>query len=529
MNFKNFIRLVAVVFATLTLFACAGNKSQASKNNMIPDNALMAFKVDATQLWNKAIGEPGSQVAMLWDMAKSGIAMQASSMGEDGALLRNVMEDPSVLGLRLDIPFVVSIAPDVEDLLDDEMSGDVYIVALLHDRKAFLSYADALLDSADEADFAGAYKEELNAKYTYYFLSSDEEMSVDMGVSSGSVVLRCHFAESYAPIAMKESMLALFDNGGPAKTEGLKNFYASKGVTAIWVDTDAIMTELMLVDEFEDELTTTAAQTYKPLYKGSSFVSELFLNDGATVAKFSVYGSDELKKYAVKYNALASDKFFNQMPYSSAFVFNLALANLSGLANELSNMNEEYAEAIAMLEEEYDFNVELLEGFPGVISFALDGKDLTEGIPGFAFFMECKENVWDYVQDLLVEGFVYVGDKTYSIGDMGYITYKDGAIAITDTQTAEQSEKTFADAPLAKQIAKGGMLIDLTALSSEVLDMLAEEIDEYMTGDDLLQFANSVVLTTSDDHMSATLTVNMGDKEHNILEKLILESINNAF
>lgn len=528
-NIKNFMRLVAVVFAAFAMVACVDNKSQASKDNMIPDNAIMAFKVDAAQLWDKAVGEPGSQVALLWDMAKSGISMQASSMGETGELLRKVIEDPSSLGIRLDVPFVLSVSADVEELMYNNMSGDVYYVALLDNKDAFVGFVDALLGYADEEGVTVASKEDVNKNYTYYFLGADEEMSVDMGVSKGSVVLRCHFADLHDPLTMKESMLALFENGGPAKTEGLKNFYASKGVAAIWADIDGIMTQLAPAMEY-DEAAAANLKAYLPLYKGASVVSALFLNDGATELTLSAYGSDELKANAIKYNAISSGRFFNQMPNSSLLVLNVAIKDFVGLVDELSNMNESYAETFAMLETEFEINKELMAGFPGVISFALDGRNLGETeTPGFSFFMECEKNVWEYVQDLLMEGFEFVGNDTYAVGEYGYITYRDGAIVVADTQTFNGLEKTFADSPLAKQIEKGGMVIDLTVLSADALDSLAESIDEYMTGSDLLQFANSVVLTTSDDHMSATLTVNMGDKEHNILEKLLLESINNAF
>ena len=47
-------KLVAVVAASVMIVACGQDKekvSAASENNMIPDNAVFALKIDAQQLW----------------------------------------------------------------------------------------------------------------------------------------------------------------------------------------------------------------------------------------------------------------------------------------------------------------------------------------------------------------------------------------------------------------------------------------------------------------------------------------------
>ena len=76
---------------------------------------------------------------------------------------------------------------------------------------------------------------------------------------------------------------------------------------------------------------------------------------------------------------------------------------------------------------------------------------------------------------------------------------------------------------------ENGAVVDLEVLPASLLDSLASEVEYYMTGRELLEYVNSVVITSSDDHMQATLTLNMGDKEHNLLEKLVLEAVSNIF
>ena len=88
---------------------------------------------------------------------------------------------------------------------------------------------------------------------------------------------------------------------------------------------------------------------------------------------------------------------------------------------------------------------------------------------------------------------------------------------------------SFLNSPHAKDIAKGGFVFDLAAFPEDILDSLAEEFDYEMSGSELLEYVSSVVVTVSDDHMTSTLAVNMDDKEHNLLEKLVLYVISSAF
>jgi hypothetical protein len=84
---------------------------------------------------------------------------------------------------------------------------------------------------------------------------------------------------------------------------------------------------------------------------------------------------------------------------------------------------------------------------------------------------------------------------------------------------------SFAETALAKEIQNGGVVMNLEALPIPVLDMFAKEIDANMSGEELLDFVSSVVVASYNDNMSAKLILNMGDKQHNFLEKLINEAV----
>ena len=118
---KKMFRLAVVASVGLVMVSCFKDKhSLASEGNMIPDNAVMAVKIDAHQIWDKALGAPGSQARSAWDMAKAAVPMYSSSMGELGTLAADIVKDPAVLGLRLEEPVVFSIAADNVDILKEE-------------------------------------------------------------------------------------------------------------------------------------------------------------------------------------------------------------------------------------------------------------------------------------------------------------------------------------------------------------------------------------------------------------------------
>jgi hypothetical protein len=136
--------------------------------------------------------------------------------------------------------------------------------------------------------------------------------------------------------------------------------------------------------------------------------------------------------------------------------------------------------------------------------------------------MECEENVWEYAQQFLDEYASYDG-YFYNIMDVCYVTYDGAAIRAFDAQTFKNggSAGKFSRSPLAKDIAQGGFVLNLAALPYDVLDEVAEEIDHSMTGYELLEFIDSIVISSTPDQMTSTVTLNMGDKSENLLSKIL--------
>lgn len=498
---KGMFRFVAVAVAAFMMAAC-GNETeytQASKGNMIPDNAVAAMKVDATQLWDKALGAEDSEMRLLWDVYKASIP---------------------ALGINMDEPVVVSVAADIQDVKTEQAEAEVYFVALLDDPKVFVN----AVDRANKDEELGLTKEVIDEVYTYYSCTPDVDMTVDMGVADKSVTLRFKYSSLSKENDNKASMLNLYANGGPEKTEGLDAFYASKGDVAMWMDFEDLMNMIIPIAEETDPSSVKMIKEYMPMLKNASAVTDLAFEDGKTVLQMQMFGSEQMKAYAQKYNAPATSKFLHDIPFSPVFAVNVAMKDFAGMIKDMRARDEQLEDVFDDLESEYGFDKELMEGFPGLITFALDGNGLGERkVPGVLLQMEFEENVWVYIEQYLQQYGEEVEDNIYCIEDEFVVGYEDGILVAGDIYSfiSEPFEFDFAESYLGDAISEGGMAFDLKQLPEEVLDELAEEFDSTLTVEELLEFFDSVVFSASPDHMSAAITLYMGDTSENLLGKLV--------
>lgn len=520
-------KLVAVVAASVMIVACGQDKekmSVASENNMIPDNAVFALKIDAQQLWEKALGNPDSELRQTWDRAKSYVPMYAASLGEIGTIAADFVKDPSTLGIRPDQPVVVSFAFDMVDVASEQVDVEVCLVALLDNSAAFVKAADVVMNLANKEAELGMTKEVVNDSYTYYSFSPERGVNVDMGVAEKSAVIRVKANNTKEAEDYKASMLSLFSNGGPAKSDGLDAFYASKGDVTMWMDMEGTLNMAMPVMEQMNASTVAQLKEYMPMYKNASLVSSLDFQKGKTVLEAKVFGSEEMMKYNEKYYAEASSKYLAEIPFEPCVVVNGAMKDLAGLVKEMSSASPELAEGFEYLESELGIDEKFIEGLPGLITFALDGRGIDyRELPGFLLLMECDANVWEFAEQYLEMYADEVEEDLYCIEDMLCISYAEGTLKFADIYTfiSQPYEYSYGDSYLGQQIEKGGIVIDLSKLPSSILDEFAHEIDYSMTGSELLEFVNSIVVSSNLDQMTSTVTLNMGDKSENLLSKII--------
>lgn len=518
-------KLAAAAAAAFVIASCSGNKAVlATADNMVPGDAVFAMKVNADQLWNKALGEEGSVVRNAWAAGKSMLAMQASQLGEMGEVASQVVNDPAALGVDLKQGLVLSVAGELTDIQTEEGVAHLYLVAMLNNSEAFVKVADAAVAFANAEGGLSAYKDVNESNYTHYVFMAEDGMSLDLGVSAESAVLRFMYNETVETTALAQSLTEVFAQES-ANSEGLEAFYKNDKDLAMWGDLEGVMTAYKPLIEALDPATASQLQAYMPMYEGASFISDLNFETGKTVIGFYSYGSKEFKEYAQKYKTASTDKFFSKLPESSFLVMNIAIKNFAGLVDELCTMSPEYADVFAELEES-GMDKEFFEGFPGIITLAVDVKELSEeGLPRFAVFAECEQDVYVLAKSSFDAAlYDYVNEELEFLADM-HFGYEDGYMYLVYPSVAGGFDKN----ELAAAIENGGAVVDFAALPEFVLDELAREISDGLSGQDILPYMTSVVVVNSADFASATVTVNMGDKQHNLLEKIVLEAAMSMF
>lgn len=519
--FSKFMKVLAAGAASLLFVACGGNGSkvsQADENNMIPDNAVCAVKVDLMSLWEKTSGDPGSQVRQLTAMAKMFLPSVIEENIESEALAdiaNEFLSDPATLGIALDKPAVMSAAFDVVSYEDDEYTAQACLTVLLNDSEAFNKVADEVLVMAREEGLPGTSKTVVDDDYTHYIYVAEDGAALDLGVGAKSAVLRLVYDPEL--VDYQKTMVNLFAKGGPKKTDGLKAFNAADEDMALWLDLNTTLTEVMEIVKEEERSLYAQLQPMMNLYEGSSVTATLNFEDGKTVMHVNVYGNEAMDSYNDKYYAQASDKYFESVPESSVFVVNLALKDVAGMLEEMAKSNPDFEELLPMLEE-VGIDEDILKGLPGQITLALDGKGIdTKEIPGFVAVMECEPEVYALVESYLEE-YAELYDDVYVIDGLCAITYTDGALYAVESGLAASGYYHF-NSEYADVIEKGGLVIDLEQLPKHLLDEFAQEIDDSMSGNDLLEYVNALTVAV-DAPLSTTVTLYMADKDHNLLEKL---------
>lgn len=515
------MKVLAAGAAALLFVACGGNGSkvpQADENNMIPDNAVCALKVDLMSLWEKTSGDQGSQVRQLTAMAKMFLPSVIEENLESEVLAdiaNEFLSDPASLGIALDKPAVMSAAFDVVSYEDEEYTAQAYLTVLLNDSDAFNKVADEVLVMAREEGLSGTSKAVVNDDYTHYIYFAEDGAALDLGVGAKSAVLRLVYDPQL--VDYQKTMVNLFADGGPKKTDGLKAFNDADEDMALWLDFNTTLTEVMEIVKEEERSLYVQLQPMMDLYEGASMTATLNFEDGKTVMNVNVYGNEAMASYTDKYYAKASDKYFDKVPESSVFVANLALKDVAGMIEEMAKSNSDFEELLPLLEE-VGIDEDVLEGLPGQITIALDGKGIdTKEIPGFVAVMECEPEVYELIESYL-EDYAELYDGKYIIDGLCEISYKRGALYVVESSLAESYYYHF-NSEYADVIEKGGFAIDLEQLPMYLLDELAQEIDYYMSGTELLEYVNGLTVVM-DAPLSTTITLYMADKDHNLLEKV---------
>ena len=508
LNMKCIKRLVAMFVATASvLFAVScseetANVNLASKDNMIPDNAILAVKVMPEQLWSKLVGNPHSEASRLWNMAKLYLPLQINKYGELGKVIKSAIDDPTTLGVCLDEPVVMTLSLDKKADVRGGAFGEMCYVALLEDSNSFVKAVDALVEYAKE-DCGIDITKSTSGSFTHY-QAILEDKSIDLGVTSESAVLRYSVNPSND---LQSSMGKLFANRENASKSGVTEFYSSTSDLTLWLDVDGTIDTFMPILKIQQPGMAALLEGESSFYEGTSILTQLDFKKGETVMSLDMCGSDKIKELAQKYLAVASDKQFKSLPNSLFVTANVAIKDLSGLVDEICSLNGEYAKKL----KEVGIDDDILAGGPGLISVAftpLEGK-LQCGLA-----IECDKNVWDFLKDNISkkssEDLLWYSNDICIVNDEAIVMYDAGAVRVysRDAYNFTTYGDTFDMSNYAGEIKKGGVVVNLHAL------------DDYPQLFEALDLA-ALVMSFSEDFTGVKLSLKMDDEESTLLEKFV--------
>ena len=521
MNIKSCVKLISS-FLLVYLFASC---TQSSVYEMIPADAQFALRIDVRSILEKSLGEENrDSKIVLNELKESCDYLESDDLAK---IVKGIIDDPRMSGINLTAPAVISGKLDLED---EEV--ELYIALSLGDSKKFKDFVYALYEEAKE--YCGTYYEGGPSRFTlsdnaegFYFgdfLGED----LCLGVTNDFAVFYCSSEGLGEKLKVgKKALRNLFEQESKCDAAGIKDFEKMSGDISLWMNGEKLTRDALRAFKYDLDFLYKHLIAHSEWYEDSYYLMNLDFEKGKNIYEMTIGGSKELMAEFSKYSSTSSSKYFKYLPKDALAVVNFKLSQelLVDAWEGLSSLSE-FEEVLEVLESEYGIDEKTIKGFPGIISAAVSASSISES-PSFVVTAECDKKVYDVLVNILEEelgfekeGSAYVYETWTSAY---YITYVDGAIMFMDNKIWQRSngkalKESFSNNSLSSDIAKGGVLFDLSSLSKDDLDDLAD--DEFdMEGQDLLQIMSS--LTVTYDKSSAKFVWNMGDKDSNLLQKLV--------
>lgn len=523
--------IFANIAALMMIVACSEEKPQGE--NLIPEDAILVAKLDCKSLYDKSLGN-GSEEAKKLNAMLSETFTSNLLPAEFNKAFKAALSNPlQAFGLNLNQPIYLSVVMD--DLMKETISS--YAVFQVSNKAEFIE----LLDLGKGMTGDSVYKGKLNNGADFYFFGELAENLLSCAVTDDNVVFHVSSQEQkQRGNEGQKALEKLFAQKPSQMKASLQNFLAQQIDAGLWLGVDSVMDEVMPVLKREEPETYIVLEEFLDLYKGMSVSVSLNFENGKTVVKAEVDGSQKFMEMLKKYQTAPTDKYYSKIPANSFCVTN------SGISRTIWSdlVNNEQVKPYMKLLAIYGIDASFFSELPGVIT---TGSVISsDGQVGMSAVVECSRNVFDKVMSLLVQNTGMVeshSDGVYAIVtqeydyfgfDLGntvkqtlaYVMYADGAAWIF---TPELLSDALADNALNNNLSgKGtktfnGLNFDLTKLPVDTLEELAVMIDDA-TGiefsvNDMLSYLSSIELNVSGADME--LRLNMGDQNSSLLGRFI--------
>ena len=514
-----FTHALVVCLSIMTLASCGGGFNVES---LVPENSLMAVKCNFEDIYNKSLGDGSAASNAILDELTKELAYMELPADIEAHILKALENPVKAFGLDLTQPVVFSLTSNMK-----ATEANAYVAAAVSDYAAAKNFVNSLyalaVEDYEDRKRGGAPEKSViaeNVDFYYFGKPCDDVFACAL---SEQYVLLYFTSESDKRNGAKAQLdiEALIKQEKPCSASGFKEFAAASNSVDFWVNAESAVS-----------LAATASKDIslsmvKPFAKDLALNAYLEFEKGKTTLGASIICSDELKELYEQYYAVPSAKYLELLPTKTAFVYNAAM-NVEGLKetwNELKS-NIMYGSYITTLEA-MGIDEEFIGGLPGTITLGAEVLD-PDKLGNAIIAIECEENCYNTLVALIeAYGLIERDYNGYRVLDIAYVTYnkdKEAALVMTpelweDSNSGTSFNSDFSSSALASEVKNGGVGIDFTNMSEDVLDELAEEFGRRYKADDLLEFVTSIVLTY--DKNEVKYVWNMGDQQNTILQKLI--------
>ena len=417
MNAKSFVKKCAVFLFAVALASCGGSNVY----EMIPTDAQFAVKVDAKSLLQKSLGDKEGNTKVILNELKS--ACDDDFENEELArIIKDIIDDPQVSGINLNVPFVASGKGNIED-----EKVDVYIAFSLANTKKFKDFVEALYkeskDFSEEHYWASEPKRFSldNEKEGYYlgdFIGEDLCLGIDKKVA---VIYVSSEGLGENLKKGKRALNNLFTQEDGCAASGFKEFKEADNDVSVWVSCGTAIKELLKIYKYDLGVFYKELSAKSEIYADAYYLMNVNFEMGKTIVEGTYGGSKELKNLISKYYTTSSSKYFKYMPKNAVAAVNLGFDQdvFVDIWGELLKQGELMEDILDELKSEYGVNEKLLKGLPGVVTAALSLSS-DENTPSFAVAVECSKEVFGVLDDVIEnfgfekEGNAYVYEEEWS-------------------------------------------------------------------------------------------------------------------
>ena len=537
---KMFRYVLVTCISIMTITSCS---SDYNPENLVPENAIMAIKVDVGDLYKKSFEDNDVTKKLIAEIRKG---VNEIPDAEIKGLYNNALDNPvEAYGLDLDEPVIISVTHPGKINRGSKDLIAVYAAMAISDYDVAKKFVDRVYQAAKADSYCYGYptsKSSINDDVEFYHFGYADGVMISCALSEDFLLFYMTEDRNNADRKAKTAIEDLLSQKNPCSAPGFEDFIDADNSVDFWMNIEAVAN--IGFNEIKGELygkNEMAAMLMKSMLNGMAVNGYLDFDEGKTEMGMKMHYSDAMKEQIEKFYQEPSSKFLELLPAETVCAFNVAINN-AGLQKAWDDAMKNPLVQMYMGEAaEFGVSKSLISGLPGTITFGCAMND-DDGVGDAVLAVECDKNAYKTVMRLLENegmaedmgnGYSFVEKRyDYMIDDyrkevLAYAIYNDDkecAVIMTPSVWKKSNggkniESNYHKSDSADDIEDGGFVFDFTKIRPQYMRNLLRGVDRHFTVSNFLDFMASIVLTYDEDEVDVVW--NMGDQDRTILQAIV--------